>query len=168
VGGHQHSTTAFADFPEQNHDSLGSFRIKIACGFIRQDDFRIVEQGPGNDNALLFTSRQLVRHFKSLVLQVDLFQHLDDPLISFFLVIPTCGMQHKIQIIIHRPVDQQLKILKYYAQFPAPTASVPLECGLRAGPELDIVLAVCSIRRGSTEGDHDGFDKPASSTSSAY
>ncbi len=56
------------------HDLHGGLRVQRACRFIRQENIRVVDQGPGNGHPLHLTAGHLVGHLLHLVSQPHLFQ----------------------------------------------------------------------------------------------
>src|ERR1700726_4081846 len=47
------------ELPKQRKNRLGIFRIQVAGGLVRQHQFGFADDGPGQRNALLLSSRKL-------------------------------------------------------------------------------------------------------------
>src|SRR5260221_11612739 len=62
VGGHEHGRSAGVDLLGKFEDSTRHFRVQISGRFIRDEDDRFIDQGAGNDYALLFAVWKLMRH----------------------------------------------------------------------------------------------------------
>ena len=75
MGDHDHQTV-FGHFLEQLHDLHTGLAVQRAGGLIRQDDVRVVDQGPGDGYPLHLTAGKLVGLFVCLVAQSHLFQSL--------------------------------------------------------------------------------------------
>ena len=46
---------------EQAENFRAGRGVKVACGFVREDDERIIDQRPGDSNPLLLSARKLER-----------------------------------------------------------------------------------------------------------
>ena len=57
VGGDEESGVAFgANFSEEIEDVAAGVGIEVASGFVGDDDFRIVDEGAGDGDALLLAA----------------------------------------------------------------------------------------------------------------
>ncbi len=120
MGRKEHGSILFIGQPaKQQQYVIRSFRIEVARGLIRYDDLRPVEQCPGNDHALLFPSRKLMRPLASRAAEPDLAEHFRHPLLHVLFFFPICSLEHKTEIALYCAVREEVKILKDNAQ---PTA----------------------------------------------
>lgn len=119
VGRHDNSRTLLGNTLEELHDACGRLGIEVACGLIGHDETRAVENGARNSDALLFSARQLVRHFVGLVAHPYKTQHFFYAFPAIGLIFPSCGFQNKRQVFIDSAVAQQLEVLEHNAHLPA-------------------------------------------------
>jgi hypothetical protein len=56
VCGHDHTSAAVADLEQEVQDLARGFRVQVPGRFVRQDQFRIVQQCPGDAYPLLFAA----------------------------------------------------------------------------------------------------------------
>ena len=68
---------ASVDLAEEIHDFERQIGIEVSGGLVGQDDVRVVDERPGNRDALLFAARQLVGQRVHPVLETDPLQHLE-------------------------------------------------------------------------------------------
>src|SRR5437763_131609 len=61
MGYHHNRSALLVEISQQPQYDLFVCSIKVAGGLIRQNDFRIVNECPGDANSLLFTARELRR-----------------------------------------------------------------------------------------------------------
>ena len=80
--------------------------------FVRQDNLRRVEHGTRYHDALLLTARKLVWQFIALILHPDKVEYFAMRSLIFLFILPSGGTKHKLQIIVHRTIGEQLEILK--------------------------------------------------------
>src|SRR5665647_161046 len=98
---HYNGSPVIAYAAQQAVYILRCLRVEVTGRFIGKDDLRVIEQSAGNDNPLLFTSGELVRHLKSLILKPDLFKHLSDAVSRGNLVCPSCCPEGKLKVVMH-------------------------------------------------------------------
>ena len=60
-----------------------------------------------------------MRHLVGLVLHPHVVKHFADPPVGLVPVLPSCRLQHELQIAFHAPVHQQLEVLEHHPD-PAP------------------------------------------------
>ena len=66
--------TFSAEFRNQPHDLTGSFGIKACCGFIHQQQLRVLNQSPGDPNSLTLSTREFIGSLVSHRLEANSFQ----------------------------------------------------------------------------------------------
>ena len=76
VGGHDHCGASPVDGIQDLHDAQGGGWIKIACGLICQQNFRIVDVGPGQSHTLGLAAGKLVGVVVLLAGQPHSLEHL--------------------------------------------------------------------------------------------
>ena len=116
---HQHGAPARDDRREQLHDPVCGGGIEVAGRLVGENHLRVVQQGPGDRQPLLFAARQLERHLILLVLQAYHVEHFGDLAADLQFVFPPGRLQHEMQVLKNVPVGQQLVILKHDSD-PAP------------------------------------------------
>ena len=79
MGGDDDGCPRAVAFIEQVHNSFGGGCIKIAGGFVDQDQGRGVGDGPGQGHSLLFTTGQFAGDGVVFVGKVELLQQVHDP-----------------------------------------------------------------------------------------
>ena len=82
-------------------------------------DFKLEHYFEPIITALLLATAQLVRQLVALVAQAYFLQHLLDPLVHPLGIVPTGGLHHELQVLVHRAVREQLEILEHDAQLAA-------------------------------------------------
>ena len=81
VGDHDHQTVP-GHFFQQIHDLDTGLGVQSAGGFVRQQDIRVVDQGPGDCHTLHLSAGHLVGLFVDLVAQTHRFQGLLGPTLA--------------------------------------------------------------------------------------
>ena len=69
---------------KQIHNFHAHFGIKVSRRFIGKNNRRVIDDRPGNCNALLLTARKLVRLMIHALVQSDLFQRFHRPFPALF------------------------------------------------------------------------------------
>ena len=108
-----HDDQAFpADLPQDLHDLYARFAVQRAGRLVRQQDLRIVDQGPRDGHALHLAAAQLVGLLAQLVGQPDLFQRFLRPAAAF---LPADAAQRQRQLHVgqHRLVRNQVVALEH-------------------------------------------------------
>ena len=72
---HHDDQAVFGDFLKKFHDLNARFGIERARGFVRQNDFRIVDERTSDRHPLHLPSGQLIGFFMYLVFQPHFFQN---------------------------------------------------------------------------------------------
>jgi len=101
---------------QQLYNGFSGLYIEVSGRFVRQDNLRRVEHGTRYHDALLLTARKLVWQFIALVLHPDKVEYFGYAFLDFLFILPSGGTKHKLQIIVHRTIGEQLEILKNNAQ----------------------------------------------------
>ena len=112
MGRHDDGGTCVKDGFKDIDYVLARDNIQISGRFICNDNFRIVEDGSGNGNSLLFSARKFMWKIISLVSQFYNLEHFFDTVSNVILLFPSCSFQNEFKIFGHCSVWQQLKILK--------------------------------------------------------
>ena len=68
---HDDGRTLFACRLKDVHDVAAGLRVEVTDGFVSENHLRVVEQGSGYADTLLFTARKFMRVFVGLVFQSD-------------------------------------------------------------------------------------------------
>jgi hypothetical protein len=111
VTGHDHAGAAGIDVAEQLEDPAGGALVEVTSGFVGQEDRRVVDERPGNRDALLLTARQFSGIGTPARRQPDLRQDAVDA--SRDRVGPcTRDLQREGDIFFRRPVLQQPEVLE--------------------------------------------------------
>src|SRR3990172_6125214 len=80
VGGDEGRLPVLAhDFPEQIEDAFPVFRIQFPRGFVREEDGRIVREGHGDRDALLFPAAQRIRTVACPLPEADAHEEVPSP-----------------------------------------------------------------------------------------
>ncbi len=96
-----------SDFLEQVHDLHRGMGIQGTCGFIRQEDLRVVHQCPGNGHTLHLSAGHLCRFLVELILQTHFLQCGSRPLfpLIFRHICQRHGQSHILQYgLVHDEV----------------------------------------------------------------
>ena len=109
--GHHDDQTVLGDLFEKLHHLEAGLRIQRAGGLVRQEDFRVIDQGPGDGDALHLPAAHLVRLLACLVPEADLFQGFQRALLPFLPVDAGQG-QRQLHIGQHRLMRDQVIALK--------------------------------------------------------
>ena len=91
---------------ELGHNLFAGLGVEIAGGLVGQYQARLVEDGAGQDNALLLAARQLMGHLVAFVEHPHFLEHLLDALVHGSTLLPAGGTQHEVKIFIDRAVGQ--------------------------------------------------------------
>ena len=108
-----------ADFAEQAEELDGSFRVDVPGRLVGKDEGRGVQEGTGEDNALLLAAGKLVGHFILFVCHADLVEDAEDALVDFLFVFPAGGTEDELQVLVDIAVDQELEVLERHPAFAA-------------------------------------------------
>ena len=106
VSGHKHSGALTGNFAQMVDNLLAGLRVEIAGRLVGENQPGLVEQGAGNDYALLLATRKLVRHLVTLVVHPHLLEHLLDAVVDFHFVAPAGGFEHEAQIVVDGAVGE--------------------------------------------------------------
>ena len=68
--------TVFGHLFQKVHDLDRGLRVESAGGLVRQDDVGVVDQGPGDGDALHLTAGELVRLLVDLIAETDFLERL--------------------------------------------------------------------------------------------
>ena len=79
----------------------------------------MIEDGPRDGDTLLFATRKLEGHATGLVVHSYSPQHLMDALVDLVMLLPTCRLEHELQILIDGTVCEQLEILEDDTHLPS-------------------------------------------------
>ena len=101
---------------QEPHDAVCRFRVEVARRLVGDYHLRPVEQGPCYRHPLLLPAGELVRHLVCLVLHAHGIEHFLYSSVYFLSVIPSGGLQHEGEIVLHAPVHQQLEVLEHHAE----------------------------------------------------
>ena len=82
MGGHHHGGAARVDAGEQLHDVDGCRGVEVSGRLVGQEHLGTVDQCTGDRDALLLTTRQLVRQPLLLAGEADEREHLGDGLLD--------------------------------------------------------------------------------------
>lgn len=111
VGRHKERHALEVQIQEEFVDLIGHVRVQIAGGFIGEKHPRIVCDRPGDDDALLLASGELVGVIVTLVTEPHAAQGLGH---STFYVCPrrSGGVERESDVFVRVPIRKELKILK--------------------------------------------------------
>ena len=71
MSNHNNSVTFVVDGLELLHDGVRTAGVEVAGGFVGEDNFGITNDGAGDSNALLLTTRKLVGKIVFFFLQIE-------------------------------------------------------------------------------------------------
>ena len=100
------------DLPQDFHHLDAGFTVQRTGGLVRQQDFRIVHQRPGNRHPLHLSAAQLVGLLADLVRQPDLLQGFQRPAPPLFPADPAQG-QRQLYVGQYRLVRNQVVALEH-------------------------------------------------------
>src|SRR5690606_31897449 len=107
----------FIYFTQNLHYFHTCLRIEVSRWFICQNKFGIVQKCSCNSNALLLTTRKLIRIFEGFCFHCNFVKHFVYFAFHSSFVLPSgCG-ENKPEVIAHRTVVEQFEILKDNSQF---------------------------------------------------
>ena len=86
--------------------------VEVARRFVCYDDCRVVEKRSCYGDALLLSSRELVRHLMCLAFHSHCLEDVGDASGHFIFRFPSCGPEYEEEIFFHGAVHQKLEILK--------------------------------------------------------
>ncbi len=95
-------------FAEQAQHQFFVYRVEITRGLIRQNDFRIIDERPGNADALLLAARELRRQVIGPVTQT----HAGKRVNRFFLVGHAVEVLRQHHVLNRRQKRNKVKLLK--------------------------------------------------------
>ena len=72
VSGHDDCCSFAANVVQELHDLPACFRVQVSGRFVGKDQYRIVQQGTGDHDTLLFAARKFVWHLVAFILHPDL------------------------------------------------------------------------------------------------
>ena len=81
----------------------------------------------------------LVGHIHSL-------QHLCDALADAVVLLPACGLQHELEVLIHRTVCQQLEVLEHDAHLPSQGGNLLLTDGQQVVTEHHCLVGLVHLQ----------------------
>ena len=113
---HNDGGAIFVDIVHDFEDLLGGDGVEAAGGLVGENHLRLIDEGAGDADALLLTTRQLVRILEILGLQMYQLQHFLHTGFHRFLVLPTGSLHCKYQIFFNRFITKKLIILKNNTQ----------------------------------------------------
>ena len=119
MGGHQDASAFRREVVQELQDALCGLRVEVAGGLVGQDEFGGVEEGPGDGEALAFSSAELMGPLVALVFQPDGFEHLGDAPFAVPSLLPVGDLEDKLQVLRGGPVGQEFEVLKDDAQLPS-------------------------------------------------
>src|SRR5712691_245433 len=127
VGRHQDGGAPCIDLEEQLNDLPRGGRVQVSRGLISEKNLRVMNECPGDRDALLLAARKLVRVLGLLAFQPDDAQHLLD--LRLEMAQGALGhAEREGNVLEHGQVGQQLEILKDHAHLPPQVREVaPLE-----------------------------------------
>ena len=117
VGDHHNGGAFLVEALEQLEDFICGFWVKVAGGFVGEDDIGVVEEGAGDGYALLLPAGELVGHLVGLCSHSHGFEDLRDPGIYAGALLPAGGPQDKLKVVFHGAVREQLEVLENHAKF---------------------------------------------------
>ena len=85
MGNHDDGRSAFVDLLQQFNDLLGVTRVQVAGRLISYQQFRLIGNGPADNDTLLLTTGQLGWIVIEFGGKVDDVENFTDPFIDFFL-----------------------------------------------------------------------------------
>lgn len=97
---------------EKCQDEFAILCIEITCRLVGKDDFRVVQDGTGNTDTLLFATGKLVDELVLLVGKLHHLEHFDDSLLAFGFLLPACRAEYEVEITMHSTVSKQLEVLE--------------------------------------------------------
>ena len=119
MGRHDDGSALVANVAQQLHDAFRRLCVEIGSGFVGHDETWAVEHGPGDGHALLFATTQLVGHTVGFVGHAHHAQHVVDAPAGVVALLPSRGLQHKLEVLAHSAVGQQLEVLEHDAHLPS-------------------------------------------------
>jgi hypothetical protein len=118
VGGHDDGGPGAVDPVEQLHDAHRGGRVEVAGGLVRQEDQRPVDEGPGDRDALLLATGELVRHGLLLATQTHQLEDLRHRFADGRLR-PADRLEREGHVLRDGLVRQQLEVLEHAADVAA-------------------------------------------------
>lgn len=118
VRGHDDRAVLLDKVMEQLEDAVGRFGVQVTGGFVRDDQWRLVQQCAGDGQPLLFASRQFMGHFVAFGAKPNGIEAGLNTTFSGRAFAPTRHAQNEIQIVVCRSIWKQGKILEYDAEVP--------------------------------------------------
>src|ERR1700694_2961763 len=117
VGRHQHRGAASIDLQEQLNDLPRGGRVQVSRGLIGEKNPRVMDEGPGDRDALLLAARKLVRVLVLFAFQPHDAQHFLD--LRLEMAQGAFGhAQREGHVLENGQVGQQLEILKDHPDLP--------------------------------------------------
>ena len=112
VRGHDDGGAGPADLVEEVDQPAGGVGVEVAGGLVGQDDLGGVEQGAGDDDALLLAAGELVGHLVALGGHTHLAQDVVYLGADGFLVAPAGGAEDELEVVVHGAVDEQAEVIR--------------------------------------------------------
>ena len=119
VRGHDDRAILLDKVVEQLENAVCRFGIEVARGFVRDDQWRLVQQSAGDGQPLLFASRQGMGHFVALRAESDSIEASLNAAFPGGAFAPARHTQHEIQVVMCRAIWKQGKILEHDTEVPA-------------------------------------------------
>ena len=115
MGGHDDRRTLGTDVSQQLYNLTACVGVEVSRRLIGENNLGSVEDGTGDDDALLLATREFMGHLIPLGLHANLFQNLFDTELALALVVPSCGFEHEVEVVVYVAVNEELEILEYDA-----------------------------------------------------
>ena len=112
VCAHDDRRAPLTDFAQQVDDFDARVAVKVARGFVGENDFRVIQYGPGNGDALLFAAAEFVWVTVELFGQFHLFEHGLDAFFPLCLFLVAGGAENEVEVLPDGAVCQELEVLE--------------------------------------------------------
>ena len=112
VGAHDDGAACVANASQEFHNAFARLGIEVSRGLVGEDDVGVVEDGAGDDDALLLAAGELVRHLVALGLHAHLLEHLGDALLAAVALLPAGGTEDESEVVVDVAVDEELEVLE--------------------------------------------------------
>jgi len=100
------------DLVEETYNLLAGLGVEITCGLVGKDEARIVEQGTGNDDALLLTTGERIRHARLASCHIDEVEYPGATTATVVGMLTTGGTEHEVEVGLDAAIGEELEILK--------------------------------------------------------
>src|SRR5439155_9540962 len=124
VGCHEHGRTGPVDPVEQLHDVHRGSGVKVPGRLVCQEDQRPVDEGPGDRDALLLATGELVGVVAQFLPQPDQVQDLRHALLGDVARFSD-HLQRKGDVVEHGLVREQFEVLEHGPQVPSEVRDLP-------------------------------------------